>query len=189
MSPALDAVILDLQPTRPAARADRPLAAQTNRHDHRLRTELHVPDPRTPKPEHPVECGRDPHVALLVVADRRTASRLPPKRRRVTPRRATCEPLAAGQRQRRSGAARRASSGSRRWATVNRTPHSLQGIRPLDPGFGSAIWHPMPTGPALRSHQHHRPTKTPDSPPNDEESRKMTRVRRRRSGKLLRKSA
>jgi hypothetical protein len=65
----------------------------------------------------------------------------------------------------------------------------LQGIRPLDPGLGSAIWHPMPTGPALRSHQHHRPTKPPDSPPNDEESRKMTRVRRRRSGKLLRKSA
>jgi hypothetical protein len=173
MSPALDAVILDLQPARPAARADRPLAAQTDHHDHRLRTELHVPDPCTRKPEHPVECGGDPHVALLAVADRRTASRLPQK------------PAAAGHP---AGAqpARRSPSGNvngvaepraaRQAALVARPrpiqhPHSLQGIRPLDPGFGPAIWHLSRQG----RHCAHVSTKgqpaPPDSPPNDEESR------------------
>jgi hypothetical protein len=41
-----------------------------------------------------------------------------------------------------SGAARHASSGSLGWrsAPETRKPASLQGIRPLDPGFGSAIW-------------------------------------------------
>ncbi len=63
--PALLAVLLDLQATRPAARADRLLGAQHDGHDHRLLTERHIPDPCTRKPEHPVECGGDPHVALL----------------------------------------------------------------------------------------------------------------------------
>ena len=52
MPPPLDAVILDLQPAGAAARTDRPLAAQTDRHDHRLLAELHVPDPRARKREH-----------------------------------------------------------------------------------------------------------------------------------------
>ena len=57
MPPALDAVILDRQAARPAARADWLLATQRDRHDHRLRAELHVPDPGAREPEHPVECG------------------------------------------------------------------------------------------------------------------------------------
>ena len=81
MAPALGPVILDLQAARAAARAERLLAAQRDGHDHRLRAELHVPDPRAREPEHPVECGGDPHVALLFVADLQTASRLPQKRR------------------------------------------------------------------------------------------------------------
>jgi len=44
--PALDAMVLDLQTASSAARADRQLATQRDGHDHRLRAELHVPDPR-----------------------------------------------------------------------------------------------------------------------------------------------
>ena len=65
MPPALGPVILDLQPARAAPRAERLLAAQRDHHDHRLRAELHVADPRARKPEHPVISGGDPHVALL----------------------------------------------------------------------------------------------------------------------------
>jgi hypothetical protein len=102
MPPALDAMILDRQPARPAARADRLLAAQRDPHDHRLRTELHVPDPGAREPEHPIECGGDPHVALLVVADLQTASRLPQKSGGGSPghvrnfHRPSAEPTASG---------------------------------------------------------------------------------------------
>ena len=65
MPPALDAMVLDLQAARAAARTDRLLATQRDRHDHRPLAELHIPDPCARKPEHPVECRRDPHVALL----------------------------------------------------------------------------------------------------------------------------
>ena len=82
MPPRLRAVLLDLQATRAATRAHGLLGAQHDGHDHPLAAELHIPDPCTRKPEHPVECGRDPHAVLLVVADRRTASTLPQKRRR-----------------------------------------------------------------------------------------------------------
>ena len=65
MAPALDAMILDLQTAGSAARADRPPATQTDRHDHGPLAELHIPHPGTWQPEHPIECRRDPHVALL----------------------------------------------------------------------------------------------------------------------------
>ena len=63
--PALVAMLLDLQPARATARADRLPRAQHDGHDHRLLPERHIPDPCTRKPKHPVQCGRDPHVALL----------------------------------------------------------------------------------------------------------------------------
>ena len=63
--PALLTMLLDLQPARATARADRLLRAQHDGHDHRLLPERHIPDPCTRKPEHPVQCGGDPHVALL----------------------------------------------------------------------------------------------------------------------------
>ena len=72
-----------------------------------------------------------------------------------------------------SGAARRASSGS----PVVQGPSELerlQVIRPLDPGFGSALWQGIAGhGPARRDH--HRTSDVADSPPNDEESRIMRR--------------
>ncbi len=63
--PRLRALLLELQAARAAARADRLVGSQHNGHDHRPLAELHVPDPCTRKPEHPVECGADSHVALL----------------------------------------------------------------------------------------------------------------------------
>ena len=62
MSPALRPVLLDPQAARAAARADRRLRRQRDRHDHPLGIERHVPDPRALKRKHLVECGRDPHV-------------------------------------------------------------------------------------------------------------------------------
>ena len=76
MPPALHAPILDLQPHRPAARTDPPPAPQPNRHDHSFAAERHVLHRRPRQAEHPVECGADPHVVLLVVADLQTASSL-----------------------------------------------------------------------------------------------------------------
>ena len=65
MPPTLGPVLLDRQPARAAARADRPLAPQPDGHDH-------SPHRRTPRPaqtpaeaQHPIECGGDSHVALL----------------------------------------------------------------------------------------------------------------------------
>ena len=63
--PRLLAMLLDRKATRAAARADRLLGAQHDRHDHRLRPERHIPDPSTRKPEHPIGCRRDSHVAIL----------------------------------------------------------------------------------------------------------------------------
>ena len=74
---------------------------------------------------------------------------------------ATRKTLAVGRHQRRSGAARRASSGSPGPPAVTQKPHSLQGVRPLDPGFGPAIWQRAPAEPALRSR--HRQTPPPPS--------------------------
>jgi hypothetical protein len=54
MPPALGAVLLDLQATRAAARAQRSLGAQDDGDDHPLRTERHIPDPCTRKLKHPV---------------------------------------------------------------------------------------------------------------------------------------
>ena len=82
MPPASHTPVLDLQTLGPAARADPPAPPQPDRHDHSLAAERHVLHRRSRKHEHPVECGADPHVALLVVADLQTASRLPQKRRR-----------------------------------------------------------------------------------------------------------
>src|SRR5487761_662020 len=65
MPPTLGPVLLDRQPTRPAARADRSLAPQPDGHDHSLAAERDVLHRRSRKPQHPIECGGDSHVALL----------------------------------------------------------------------------------------------------------------------------
>ena len=65
MPPTLRPVLLDRQPARPAARADRPLAPQGDGHDHCLTAERDVLHGRSRKSQHPIECGGDSHVALL----------------------------------------------------------------------------------------------------------------------------
>ena len=78
MPPALDSMLLDRQPARTAARADRRAGPQRDRHDHPLAAERHVPDRRSRKREHPVECRGDSHVAVsFVAAELRTSSSLP----------------------------------------------------------------------------------------------------------------
>jgi hypothetical protein len=65
MPPALRAMLLDVQAARSAARAHWSLAPQPDGHDHSLAAERDVLHRRSGKPEHPVECGGDSHVALL----------------------------------------------------------------------------------------------------------------------------
>jgi len=140
--PALDAMVLDLQAASPAARTDRLFATQRDGHDHRLLAELHIAYPGTRKPEHPVECGGDPHVALLrrplnirhpaacrtgAAAGRPACGQLARLLQRAPKREAVANPRAA----------RQAA------ATVSPAPRQtawLQALRPLDPGFGPAIW-------------------------------------------------
>ena len=61
MPPTLLPVLLDRKALRTTARADRPLRAQTDRHDHALATERDVLNRSPRQLEHPVECRRDPH--------------------------------------------------------------------------------------------------------------------------------
>src|SRR5439155_5470859 len=63
--PALDAAIVDREPSDlPALRADAPLPAQPDRHDHPLGRERDPCYGRPRQAKHPVECGADAHVAL-----------------------------------------------------------------------------------------------------------------------------
>ena len=144
--PTLHAMVLDLQAAGSAARADRPFAAQRDRDDHRLLAKLHVPDPRARQPEHPVICRRDSHAALLH-RPLELNSQQPAEHGAAAgrPRRAQlARPSRSPERERRSGAARRASSGSHRFQGRFRETVRLQGIRPLDPGFGPATWQRSP---------------------------------------------
>jgi hypothetical protein len=66
----------------------------------------------------------------------------------------------------------RAARRARGEANCHRNSHALQAIRPLNPGFGSAVWQGSPARAATR-HINDQPSGPPDSPPNDEESRNV----------------
>ena len=172
MPPALDAMVLDLQSARPAARTDRPLATQRDRHDHRPLAERHIPDPCARKPEHPVECRRDPHVALLrrQLNPEHSAACRSPGGGGSPGMCATCEPLSVPSlHQVGSGAARHASSGSPGQPILPQ-PKRLQEIRPLDPGLrlrDLAMIAGQSPAPQIKDPTARVP---PKSPPNDEES-------------------
>src|SRR3954452_9337996 len=67
MPPALDAPIMDLQPTAGLAadRAHTPPAPETDAHNHPLGAERNVDDGRSGQAKHPRECGLDAHAVLL----------------------------------------------------------------------------------------------------------------------------
>ena len=173
MPPALGPVILDLQPARAAARAERLLAAQRDRHDHRLRAELHVADPRARKPEHPVISGGDPHVALLCVADLRTASRLPQKRRRRVARDVRnlqdAQPSCNATGVAKPRAARQARAAPDQPAS-RPNPHACRGIGRLTRASAPLSGNDRRAEPGTPQVNDPTGSGPPDSPPNDEES-------------------
>jgi hypothetical protein len=67
VAPALDTTVVDREPPDlTAARADAPAAPEPDRHDHALGGERDADHRRSRQTEHPVECGSDAHVALLM---------------------------------------------------------------------------------------------------------------------------
>ena len=128
MPPALGSMLLDLQPARPTARAHRLPGLQRDGHDHALGAERHVPHPCTRQRQHLVECGDDPHVALL----RRPLNFEHPAACRpgAAAGRPACAQLAsldaATPQHPRSGAVRRASSGSLRHPDAAADPHDCR---------------------------------------------------------------
>ena len=146
MPPALAPVLLDVQAARAAARAGRLPRLQSDGHDHSLGAERHIPDPCALKREHPVECGSDPHVALLrrPLDFEHPAACLSGRRRVARRVRNLRDVLTGPSPPGSSGAARRASSGSLDRPTRTGQLLTVQVVRPLDPGSGSAIWQPSP---------------------------------------------
>jgi len=82
VSPMSHPPVFDLQSLGAAPLADPPAATQPDLDDHSLAAGADVLHRRSQQAEHPLEWGADPRVDLRPVADLRTASRLPQKRRR-----------------------------------------------------------------------------------------------------------
>jgi hypothetical protein len=134
-------MLLDLQAARPATRADRLLGLQHDGHDHRPLSELHVSDPCSRKPEHPVECGGDPHVApaRLSLTFAQT-SRLPQKGGGGSL--GTCAARETSPTSTTNGVRSRAlprQAAAARSATGFGEPQRLQPVRPLDPGASAPL--------------------------------------------------